>query len=106
MSNQGEQVTIEILDKQYTISCPPGEKQDLLESARILNERLREVRGGGKVLGTERMAVITALNIVHEMEQQKRHQASLTAEFGDDLKRLEDRVRQAVGRRTAEESVD
>ena len=66
MSKQAEAITIEILDKQYTVSCKPEEKQDLLESARILNERLNEVRGGGKVLGTERMAVMTALNVIHE----------------------------------------
>ncbi len=65
MSKQAEAITIEILDKQYTVSCPPEEKQDLLESARILNDRLKEVRGGGKVLGTERMEVMTELNVIH-----------------------------------------
>lgn len=102
MSNQGEQVTIEILDKQYTISCPPGEKQDLLESARILNERLREVRGGGKVLGTERMAVMTALNVIHEFNLLQKAQS----EVGETLDRLQGKLSYAIGRREQAEAID
>ena len=63
MSKQSEAITIDILDKQYTVSCPPEEKQSLLESARILNDRLKEVRGGGKVLGTERMDCFPSGNV-------------------------------------------
>ena len=102
MSNQGEQVTIEILDKQYTIACPPGEKQDLLESARILNERLREVRGGGKVLGTERMAVMTALNVIHEYNLLRKSQG----EVDDTLDRLRGKLRNAISRREQTETID
>ena len=102
MSNQGEQVTIEILDKEYTISCPPGEKQDLLESARILNERLREVRGGGKVIGTERMAVMTALNVIHEYNLLKKARV----EVDDTLDRLRGKLSEAIGRREQAEAID
>ena len=102
MSNQGEQVTIEILDKEYTISCPPGEKQDLLESARILNERLREVRGGGKVIGTERMAVMTALNVIHEYNLLKKTRV----EVDDTLDRLRGKLSEAISRREQAEAID
>ena len=102
MSNQGEQVTIEILDKQYTISCPPGEKQDLLESARILNERLREVRGGGKVLGTERMAVMTALNVILEYNMLQKTRS----EVDETLDRLQGKLSHAIGRREQTEAID
>ena len=102
MSNQGEAITIEILDKQYTISCPPGEKQDLLDSARILNERLKEVRGGGKVLGTERMAVMTALNVIHEYHQLQKTQARVD----DTLDRLRDKLSTAISRREELETID
>ncbi|GMQ74913.1 MAG: hypothetical protein BMS9Abin01_0154 [Gammaproteobacteria bacterium] len=102
MSNQAEAVTIEILDKQYTVSCPPEEKQDLLESARILNERLKEVRGGGKVLGTERMAVMTALNVIHEYTLLQKAQA----EVDGTLERLRSKISEAVGRREPTEAID
>ena len=102
MSSQAEAITIEILDKQYTVTCPPEEKQDLLESARILNERLREVRGGGKVLGTERMAVMTALNVIHEYTLLQKAQA----EVDGTLERLRNKVSEAVSRREPTEAID
>ena len=102
MSKQGEAITIEILDKQYTVSCPPEEKQALLESAKILNDRLKEVRGGGKVLGTERMAVMTALNVIHEYTLlQKAH-----TQVDDTLERLRGKISQAIGRREEIEAID
>lgn len=106
MSSEHEPVSVEILDKEYLVACPADERDALVESARLLNDRLRQVRDAGKVLGTERMAVITALNIVHEMEQQKRNQVSQSAELGADLKRLEDKIKQAIGRRVETESVN
>ena len=105
-AQQHEAVTVEILDKEYLVSCPPEEREALLESARMLNERMRQVRDAGKVLGTERMAVITALNIVHEMEQSKRAQADRTEAVGEDLRRLEEKVRQAISRRPEPEPLD
>ncbi len=102
MRNQAEAITIEILDKEYTVSCPPDEKHDLLESARILNERLREVRGGGKVLGTERMAVMTALNVIHEYTLLQKAQA----EVDDTLQRLRSKISEAVSRREQTEAID
>lgn len=102
MSNPGEAITIEILDKQYTVSCPPEEKQDLLESARILNERLREVRGGGKVLGTERMAVMTALNVIHEYTLLQKAQAQVDGT----LERVRGKISEAISRREHTEAID
>ena len=102
MSKQAEAIAIEILDKQYTVSCPPGEKHDLLESARILTERLREVRGGGKVLGTERMAVMTALNVIHEFTLLQKAQA----EVDGTLQRLRSKISESASRREQAEAID
>jgi cell division protein ZapA len=102
MSKQAEAITIEILDKQYSVSCPPEEKQDLLESARILNDRLKEVRGGGKVLGTERMAVMTALNVIHENALLQKAQAQVDGT----LERLRSKIGGAISRREEVEAID
>lgn len=106
MSAEPVPVTIEILDKEYMVSCPPDEKEALLESAHELNERLKHVRDSGKVLGTERMAVITALNIVHELHQQQRHQVVLARTLNEDIKRLEEKIGVAVGRRRSAQALD
>ena len=106
MNDKAEAVTIEILDKQYTVSCPPEEKPALLESAKILNQRLKEVRGGGKVLGTERMAVMTALNVIHEYTLLQKAQAQLTADVDGTLKRLRGKISDAISRREQAEAID
>ena len=106
MSKQAEAITIEVLDKQYTVSCPPEEKQALLESARILNERLKEVRGGGKVLGTERMAVMTALNVIHEYNLLQKAQSQLSADVDGTLRRVRGKISEAISRREQAEAID
>ena len=70
-------VNVHILDKDYCISCPPSEKDRLEESARYLHRKMREIRSTGKVIGTERIAVMAALNIAHELLH--RDQAPVTA---------------------------
>ena len=64
-------VTVEILDKEYRIACEESEKEALLASARYLDEKMRDVKSTGKVVGSERVAVVAALNISHELLQQK-----------------------------------
>jgi len=106
MNGHGDAINIEILDKEYRVSCPPEEKEALLESARILNDRLRAVRDGGKVLGTERMAVMTALNLVHEFSQLKREQEEYRAAVGGTVARLQHKIATAISRRDQVEEVD
>lgn len=106
MNAQTQAVRIEILDKEYMVSCPPEEKEALLESAKLLNERLKEVRDGGKVLGTERMAVMTALNIIHEYTMLRRSQEEYAAMVGGAVDRLRDKLSQAISRREEVEAVD
>lgn len=106
MNGQGDAISIEILDKEYRVSCPPEEKEALLESARILNERLKSARDGGKVLGTERMAVMTALNLVHECTQLKREQEEYRNAVDTTVDRLQHKIANAIGRRDNDDEVD
>lgn len=66
MSEQ-ETVTVTILDRPFQVSCLKDERAALEQSARFLDSRMREIRGGGKVIGVDRIAVMAALNIAHEM---------------------------------------
>ena len=59
-------VTLNILGREFRVSCPDGEERTLLASADHLNRKLREVRDTGKVVGNERIAIMAALNIAHE----------------------------------------
>lgn len=62
-------VDITILDKEYRVACPASEREALERAARYLDARMREIRHTGKVIGNDRVAVMAALNITHELLQ-------------------------------------
>ena len=99
MSDDRDVLTVRILDKEYTISCLPDERESLVAAARELTERMQEMRGNAKVLGTERMAVMAALNVIHEREQlaSSQHTAFDSARKAVDI--LVNKLDTAIGRR-------
>jgi cell division protein ZapA len=89
-------VTLHILDKDYVIACPESEQDDLLASAHYLNDKIQEVKERGKISGSERLLVMTALNIVHELLQHKNTKNGYTSPSSIDLQRLEQKVQAAL----------
>ncbi len=71
MSNEPTPVEVKILDKEFMIACPAEEKQGLLQAAEYLSEKMSEIKSTGKVIGTDRIAIMAALNITHEMLQNR-----------------------------------
>jgi hypothetical protein len=56
-----------------TASPAVAERDELLEAARNLDERMQEMRDqGGKSLSLEAMAVMAALNLSHDLLRQQR----------------------------------
>ena len=60
-------VSVDILDKEYQVACPPDEEAALTQAARYLDQHMRDIRSTGKVIGLERVAIMAALNISHEL---------------------------------------
>jgi cell division protein ZapA len=94
--SQSVAVDVHILDKEYRVMCPPEERDALIASARQLDARMREIRDHGRVIGTERIAVMTALNIVHELMQRETNQHEIDHDIGNRLRRLTQRVEEAL----------
>ena len=65
--NRTNTVTVDILDKEYQVACPAEEESALLSAARYLDQNMRDIRSTGKVIGLERVAIMAALNISHEL---------------------------------------
>jgi len=65
-----EPVTVRILDREYTVGVSEDERAGLASAARMLDARMRELRGGNKMVAPDRLAVLTALNLAHELQQQ------------------------------------
>ena len=55
------------MEKEYKISCPEGEHESLLISARNVNDNMKKVREGGKALSADRVAVMAAINIANDL---------------------------------------
>lgn len=67
MKEAVEGVVINILGKEFMVSCPDDERESLVAAAAYLDRKLRDVQASGKVIGTERTAIMAALNISHEL---------------------------------------
>lgn len=89
-------VTVSILDKEYKVACPSGEKHALLESAEYLDTKMREVRDSGNIMGVERIAVMTALNIAHELLNTPNIDGEIKEELTPRLRSLESKISQAL----------
>ena len=62
-----ELVSVTILGRDYRLSCAPGEKDSLLAAVALVDATMHEVRSGNKVMSSDRIAVLAALNIANEL---------------------------------------
>jgi cell division protein ZapA len=78
--NPPNTVTVKILDKEYQVACPEEQQSELVVSAKYLDKQMRTIRESGKVIGLERIAVMAALNLSHELLQASEQGGMPTAE--------------------------
>ncbi len=86
-------VTIRLLDREYTVGCVEEERDSLLAAAKLLDAKMREVRGGNRMAALDRVAVLAALNLAHDLEQLRettsRSERELARGLGDLNRRLD-----------------
>jgi cell division protein ZapA len=90
---------IKLLDRELRIACPEEERAELLDAVAYLDKRMREIRDAGKIVSVERIALMAALNITHEL---------LTTKIGrgvdlSDFKRRMDSMQAAIDQALAEQ---
>jgi len=85
-------VSVRILDKEYRVACPEHEQEALRKSASYLDEKMREIREAGKIVGADRIAVMAALNIVNELLQQQDRRRTTARDMSARIRSLEDRI--------------
>ena len=67
MSKEPAGIDVNILGRQFRVACTEDEKPELLKAVSYLDGKMREIRGSGKVIGVERIAIMAALNMAHEL---------------------------------------
>lgn len=99
MSNDSEPVSIRVLDREYTVGVSTDERDSLLVAAKLLDGKMREVRGANRMAAIDRVAVLAALNLAHELQQLRGNNNSLDRELTrmlDDLQRKVDGCLDAI----------
>jgi cell division protein ZapA len=67
MSAEPKGLQISIMGREFRVACPEEEQKGLLEAVDYLNRKMLEIKEHGKVIGLERIAIMAALNIAHEL---------------------------------------
>lgn len=91
-------VSVTILGKEYLIACNEDEKTELLSSASYLDKKMREIRDHGKVIGTDRIAVMAALNIAHELLHDKSDLQMADPDMEGRIRNMQQKIEEALHR--------
>lgn len=92
MTSDAKPVSVIIHDKEYLISCPEQEREQLYDAVEFLNQKMREVKEIGNVFGTERVSVMAALNIANEFLAYKNEKSDYTQRVGETVQRLQSKI--------------
>lgn len=85
MSDSIKQLDISIMGREFRVACPVDEEATLLQAVQLLDARMHEIRTAGKVIGIEKIAIMTALNMTHEF-------LSTKVEGGFDIGRIQRKI--------------
>lgn len=77
-------VDVNIMGRDFTISCTEDERPGLINAVNFLDKKMRDIRDSGKIIGVERIAMMAALNLAHELLNSK----SGTVDVGDFKRRI------------------
>jgi cell division protein ZapA len=94
--SKAQPTSLKILDKEYIVSCTEEETAGLLSAARFLDAKMREIRDTGRVVGLDRIAVMAALNISHELTQSSGKNEQLSDELSTRLDVMQSKINRTL----------
>ncbi len=87
-----KRVSVKILNKEYEVSCPPDKEDSLQEAAFYLDQKMFEIRKQGRVLNLERIAIMAALNIAHELLSNRQQKEIYVQSISEQIEQLQNRI--------------
>ena len=96
MSSGNEAVSVRLLDREYTVGVVPDERESLMAAAKLLDSRMRDVRGSNRMAAVDRVAVLAALNLAHELQLMRDELAQQQQRFQNTLDGLNRRIDSAI----------
>ena len=96
MSTEVKGLDVTIMGREFRVACPENEQQSLLVSVGYLDKKMREIRDTGKVIGIERIAIIAALNITHDLLSSRIPSDFDVGEFKRRIESMQEQIEQAM----------
>lgn len=96
MSGATKTLEIRILDRELRVACPDEERGELLDAVAYLDKKMREIRDAGKIVSVERIAIMAALNITHELLSVKIGRGFDLADFKRRMSAMETAINEAL----------
>jgi len=91
-----EPITVSILDRDYQFACQPDERKALQEAALFLDERMRSIKGAGRLMSLERIAMMTALNLSDELLKLQKNEQHRQQNVDSRIRMLADELDDAL----------
>ena len=95
-----EPVNVRLLDREYTVGCTPEQRDGLLAAAKLLDNKMREIRGSNRMAGVDRIAVLAALHLAHELvpvRPDTHRERAIAHSLGMLNRRVDDLLEQSAG---------
>ena len=96
MKTNPEPISVTILDREFQFACPPDQRKALEEAARYLDERMRTIKGEGRLMALERIAMMTALNLSDELLKLRKHEQYRQENVDNRIRMLADQLDDAL----------
>lgn len=91
-----EPVAVNILDREFLVACTPEERPSLLAAAHYLDSKMREMRNAARGAGLDRIAILAALNISHELLDSRQQTLTESTRLAEKLQALNAKLERAV----------
>jgi cell division protein ZapA len=92
MNDENNLISVKILDREYAIRCPKNEGKTLQEAARYLDEQMCVVRQSGTITSTDRVAIVAALNLTHELIELRKQKTEYVDEVRNRVQNLQNKI--------------
>ncbi|PCJ49343.1 MAG: cell division protein ZapA [Gammaproteobacteria bacterium] len=89
-------LTVSIMDREFRVNCPESEQQHLRDSAASLDERMREIRETGRVIGVDRIAIMAALNLASELLSTEGTSDEVADTINQSISRMQSKIEQSL----------
>ena len=89
-------ISVSIANRDFKVKCPPEKAAELQNSAQYLDKKIHEIRASSKTISLDRIAVIAALNITHELLAQKRQNQVYIEAIHGRIQNLQEKIENAL----------